>query len=99
MLLGSLPDTSVKMLHKMESNVNPPGSTLTNAFLIQNTAAQCCSPFVISRYLPSHLTVLLSKLISFKHFSDFVRHCSGCLMKVEILHLLCSLWLLLFFFF
>lgn len=36
--------------------------------------------------------MLLSKPIWFK---QFVRHCSGCLMKVKILHFLCSLQLLL----
>lgn len=40
--------------------------------------------------------MLQSKPIWFK---QFVRHCSGCLMKVKILHLLNSLQLLLILFF
>ena len=46
--LFALPDASVEMLYKMESNVNPCGSTLTNALLVQNTAVQRCALLMIS---------------------------------------------------
>lgn len=46
--LFALLNASAELLYKMESNGNPCGSTLTNAFLAQNSAVQRCSLLIIS---------------------------------------------------